>query len=150
MSWVTSYPKSDKPFLEQIAGFIASPLWQDFCAYVEGEYKVTPMVEYSKCSAAPGWNVKYKKGGRSLCTLYPHEGYFTCLVCIGAKEVMGAELVLPICTDYTRAIYEKAGSMNGTRWLMVDVTGEDILEDAKRLLLVREKPRRQGDEKRGK
>ncbi|WP_423245054.1 DUF3788 family protein [Heliorestis acidaminivorans] len=24
---------------------------------------------YSKCSAQPGWNVKYKKSGKSLCTL---------------------------------------------------------------------------------
>ncbi|MPM27325.1 hypothetical protein SDC9_73835 [bioreactor metagenome] len=143
MSWVSSYPKSDKPLLEQIASFIACPLWQDFCAYVEVEYKVMPTVEYSMCAAAPGWNVKYKKGGRSLCTLYPHEGYFTCLVCIGAKEVLEAELVMPIFTAYTRALYERARPVNGTRWLMMDVTGEDILEDAKRLLLVREKPRPQ-------
>jgi hypothetical protein len=118
-------------------------MWQDFCGYVEAGYGVKPLVEYSMCSGAPGWNVKYKKGGRSLCTLYPREGYFTCLVCIGAKEVLEAELMLPICTAYTRGLYEKARPVNGTRWLMVDVTGEDILEDAKRLLLVREKPRLQ-------
>lgn len=143
MSWATSCPKSDKPALEKIERFIGTPMWQDFCGYVEREYGVSPMVEYSMCSAAPGWNVKYKRGGRSLCTLYPHEGYFTCLVCIGAKEQLEAELIMPICTAYTRALYEKAGSVNGTRWLMMDVTGEDIMEDAKRLLLVREKPRPQ-------
>jgi len=147
MSWVTSYPKSDKPMLEEITRFIASPMWQDFCGYVEAGYGVKPTVEYSMCSGAPGWNVKYKKGGRSLCTLYPHEGYFTCLVCIGAKEVLEAELVLPFCTDYTRGLYEKARPVNGTRWLMVDVTGEEILEDAKRLVLVREKPRLKAEKK---
>ena len=143
MSWATSYPHSDKPALEQIAGFIHTPMWQEFCAYVEAGYGVAPMVEHSMCAGAPGWNVKYKKGGRSLCTLYPREGYFTCLVCIGAKEVLEAELVLPICTPYTRALYEKSRPVNGTRWLMLDVTKGDILEDAKRLLLVRKKPRPQ-------
>lgn len=148
MSWAASCPKSDKPALEEIARFIGTPMWQDFCGYVEAEYGVSPMVEYSMCTAAPGWNVKYKKGGRSLCTLYPQKGYFTCLICIGTKEVLEAELVLPICTVYTRALYERARPVNGTRWLMMDVTEEDILQDAKRLLLVREKPRKAAVKKR--
>ncbi|HWQ51278.1 MAG TPA: DUF3788 domain-containing protein [Terriglobales bacterium] len=137
MSWASSYPKSDEPALEQIAGFVASPLWRELRGFVETGYGAAPQVEYSMCSGAPGWNVKYKKGGRSLCTLYPHEGFFTCLICIGAREEVGAGLLLPGCCAYTRALFEKAKPMNGTRWLMMDVTSEDILEDAKRLISLR-------------
>ncbi|WP_334291177.1 DUF3788 family protein [Alkaliphilus transvaalensis] len=34
-------------------------------SHIEDTYKVKPQVEYSKCSALPGWNVKYKKSVKS-------------------------------------------------------------------------------------
>ncbi|KAB2952754.1 DUF3788 family protein [Heliorestis acidaminivorans] len=36
---------------------------------MEEAYQAKPHITYSKCSAQPGWNVKYKKSGKSLCTL---------------------------------------------------------------------------------
>jgi len=139
MMWSERYPKASEPALLQIAQYIDSPLWPELRGFVETAYGVLPKVEYSMCSGARGWNLKYKKGGRSLCTLYPHEGFFTCLVCIGGKETMEAELVLTACNAYTRELYRKTKPFNGTRWLMIDVTSQDILEDVKRLICVRAK-----------
>jgi hypothetical protein len=141
MAWSEQYTKADEPALTQIAKYIGSPLWQELCGFLETNYGTLPKVEYSMCSGARGWNVKYKKGSRSLCTLYPHEGFFTCLVCIGPKEVMEAELVLTACSAYTQELFRKAGAVNDTRWMMIDVTSRNILEDAKRLIFVREKPK---------
>ncbi len=137
MTWVNEFPQADEPALEQITRYIDSPLWQELCDFVETHYKSTPQVEYSKCSGAPGWNVKYKKSGRSLCTLYPHKGYYTSLVCMGSKDLMEAELEMSACSDYTRDMYMRAKPVNGTRWLMIDVTSGEILEDVKRLICVR-------------
>ncbi|NCC69035.1 MAG: DUF3788 domain-containing protein [Clostridia bacterium] len=141
MTWSEQNTKADEPALTQIAEYIGSPLWQELCGFVEMSYGTLPKVEYSTCSGAPGWNVKYKKNGRALCTLYPHKGFFTCLICIGAKEAMEAELVLSACLPYTRELYQKAKPFSNTRWLMIDVTSEAILEDVKRLLYVRAKPK---------
>ena len=74
-----------QPTLQEIGERIKSPLWNELCGYIEAAYGVQPSVEYSKCSGAPGWNVKYKKGGKALCTLYPGEGCFTALVAVGQK-----------------------------------------------------------------
>lgn len=145
MAWSKRYAKTDEPALTQIAEYIGSPLWRELCSFVETRYDTQPKVEYSTCSGAPGWNVKYRSGGRALCTLYPHEGFFTCLICIGAKEAMEAELLLSACCPYTRELYQKAKPMNDTRWLMIDVTSEDVLADAKRLLYVRVKPKQKKD-----
>jgi hypothetical protein len=38
--------------------------------------------------------VKYQNSGKSLCTLYPMEGYFIALVVIGAKEEEEVEMAL--------------------------------------------------------
>lgn len=147
MAWNERYTKTDEPALAQIAEYIGSPLWRELCDFAEASYGTRPSVEYSTCSGAPGWNVKYRAGGRALCTLYPHSGFFTCLICIGTKEAMEAELVLSACCSYTRELYQKARPMNGTRWLMIDVTSEDVLKDVKELLLVRSKPKQNAGQK---
>ena len=137
MSWNERYPKEIKPELDDIGAFVASPLWRRLCAQVEQTYGVKPLTEHSRCSGAPGWNVKYKKGGRSLCTLYPAGGYFTCLVAIGGGAAAEAELALNTYSDYTRALYQRATPFNGSRWLMIDVRDEHILADALALIDIR-------------
>ena len=68
MGWKTRYPIDRQPSLEEIAAAVATPLWGKFLIHLEETYRVTPKVEYSKCAMAPGWNVKYKKSGKALCT----------------------------------------------------------------------------------
>jgi hypothetical protein len=137
MNWDAKYPKSGKPALEQIAEYIASPLWQEFCAFVEEGYGVTPQVEYSICSGAPGWNVKYKKGGRSLCTLYPQPGFYIALVVLGNREMPEAELMMPSCSAYTRELFQKTPFSCCGKWLMLYVQNPEVLGDAKKLIGLR-------------
>lgn len=134
MNWNEQFSKEMKPSIPQIDIFIDNPLFSDLCAHLESAYGVTPTVEHSICSGAPGWNMKYKKSGRALCTLYPAEGFFTCMVSIGTKEAMEAELLLSNCTDTVRALYWQCKPFNGGRWLMIDVKSPEILADVKALI----------------
>ncbi|MEN6339268.1 MAG: DUF3788 domain-containing protein [Clostridiaceae bacterium] len=141
MTWQECYPRALEPSPAQIAGFIDSPLWGELCAFLESTYGVEPRVEYSTCSGAPGWNVKYKKSGRSLCTLYPDAGAFTALITVGAKEAPEAELLLPLCSEYLRSLFSRSGSLNGARWLMIRVSDERVLSDVKALIRLRVMPK---------
>jgi hypothetical protein len=127
--------------LQDIERFIDSPLWNGLCDWAESTYTVSPKVEYSTCSGAPGWNVKYKKSGRSLCTLYPDRGQFTALISVGAKEAPEAELLLPTCSDYIRALFARTQTFNGARWLMIRITDAQVLEDVKKLIRLRVAPK---------
>lgn len=140
MTWSELFTEGIQPELEQIAAYIGNPLWEQLRYFIEDSYKVSPSVEYSKCSEAKGWNVKYKKSSKSLCTLYPDSGCFTALVTIGKALAEEAELILPSCTDYVQNVYKNAAGLNGARWLMIKVTSKDILDDVKRLIQVRVKP----------
>lgn len=142
MDWNALYPKDSQPTLSEISHTIASPLWEELCSHLSCTYGVSPTVEHSICSGAPGWNVKYKKGGRALCTLYPAQGGFTCLVSVGSREAMEAELLLSACTDYLRNLYWSTKTFNGGRWLMIAVTSREILEDVKRLIALRVQKKR--------
>ena len=137
MDWNECYSRADAPDMQQIADFVASPLWSKLCTHLEDYYKILPKIEHSRCTCAPGWNVKYKKSGRALCTLYPAEGYFHCMVSIGSREATDAELMLADCTETVRKLYLDARPFNGSRWLMIPITSQDILNDAEELIALR-------------
>ena len=141
MNWFERYPKAIQPTLQEISDFIASPLWNGLCTWAEESYQIEPKVEHSTCSGAPGWNVKYRKSSRALCTLYPDDGQFTAMVTIGAKEAPEAELLLPTCSDYIRELFARTQTFNGARWLMIRVTDAAVLEDVKKLIRLRVAPR---------
>ena len=84
-----------------------------------------------------GWNVKYKKSGKSLCTLYPKQGYFVALINIGDKEAAEADLLIPLCDKYTQDIYRKSKLGFSGKSLVLEVTNDTILRDAKELIALR-------------
>ena len=141
MNWNQRYPKSQQPSLDEIAAYIDSPLWGDLCSWAETAYSITPKVEHSTCSGAPGWNIKYKKSGRALCTLYPDEGAFTALISISANDYPEAELLLPAFSQYLRDLFAGTSIFNGGRWLMIRVSDPRVLEDVKALIRLRVMPK---------
>jgi hypothetical protein len=142
MTWNETFLKTAQPTLEQFDAYIFSPLWRELCTTLENSYGTQPRIEHSVCSGAPGWNLKYRKGGRALCTLYPHKGFFTALVSIGTAEAAEAEYMLPTCSEAVRTLYgQQTASVSGGRWLMIDVTDAAILADVLRLISLRVKPK---------
>lgn len=142
MEWCELYPKGRKPETADMQGFIGTPLWASFCAQMESGYGVSPVIEHSTCSAAPGWNLKYKKGGRSLCTLYPAAGTFTCLIAIGGDAAAETDMALHTLGEYARDLYTNAKPCNGTRWLMLRVADETARRDALTLIGIRHRNRK--------
>jgi hypothetical protein len=86
-----------------------------------------------------GWNVKYKKGGKSLCTLYPMDGWFIALVVIGEKEQAEAELVMPACSIPVQRLFNETAFSASGRWLMIEVRERAVLEDVMKLIQIRSK-----------
>jgi hypothetical protein len=80
------YDYSKKPLSEQISDYVNNTLWEQMNEYLRETYGAKPEICYSKCSAQKGWNIKYKKSGKALCTLYPMYGYFIALIVIGPKQ----------------------------------------------------------------
>lgn len=133
-------PVAENPAEKQMRAFsqqVSSPLFESLCSYLEETYQCKPVVEFSKCSMQYGWNIKYKKGGRSLCTLYPQEGSFLALIVIGQREASEAELLLPFLTEYVQHVYTQTKTGMGQKWLMIEVSNTAVLEDVKQLIALR-------------
>jgi len=142
MEWVNLYTADKQPTEAEITEYIGSQLWNDLNDFLRENYEVEPKITYSTCSGQPGWNVKYQKAGRALCTLYPMSGFFIALVVIGTKEEMEAEPVLLTCDESIQKMYKEAMPLMGSRWLMIHVTNEKILDDVKLLIQLRRKIKR--------
>lgn len=141
MSWPDTYDVNTQPTKQEIESFIASPLWEDLNNHLQTAYGIEPSYSYSQCAGQPGWNVKYKKSGKSLCTLYPMPGFFIALVVIGTKERHETELALPTMTEYIQKLYSSTPFSAGGQWLMINVTDPTILTDVKQLVKIRLKPK---------
>lgn len=130
--------KSYCPTLEDIGDYIKNPLFLQFCLDIKLKYKCKEKIEFSSCNWEKGWNIKFKKAGKSLCTIYPREGYFTILIVIGKAERIATEAFLPECTDELKEIYQQTKEGNGQRWLMIDLEDKkEMYRDALQLIEIR-------------
>ena len=67
------------PSLEELCGYVRNPLFDRFCLEIKERFRCREKIEFSSCSWERGWNIKFKKSGKNLCTLYPRESYLQCL-----------------------------------------------------------------------
>lgn len=131
---------SDKSITPDMAAIEKSLLgkaqerWQALTRHIESNYCIKPQLAFSHCTAQPGWNVKYKKGGKALCTLYPLKDSFIALVVLGAADIVHFEPVQTAYSAYLRNLFNTTKLFNATKWLMVHVTEDAILDDVLKLL----------------
>lgn len=115
----------------------AAPLWERLTTFVTDSYGVEPA--FVPPSRNYGWEVKYRKGGKTLVSLTPDEGGFTALVVLGKQETESARgLALG---QHVRRVFEEARQLRDGRWLFVPVESERDVADVEALLAVKRRPR---------
>lgn len=130
--------ESHFPTMDELSELVRNPVFDKFIAELETGLKAKPALAFSRCSWQPGWNVKFRRAGKNLCTVYPHEAFFTVLVVISQKEREAAEAILSGCCRDIQEIYHTTQEGNGQRWLMIDLEDDDDrLRDALRLIKIR-------------
>jgi len=141
MQWSELFGKEQEPSNRKIKEFVDTPLWDSLDHFLKQTYNVKPKFAYSNCSMEKGmwkgWNVKYQKSGKSLCTLYPKKGYILALVPIGIRAMNEAELMMPLCTEYTQNLFKQTTSGHNGKSLAFELKNEDVLQDMKRLIELR-------------
>jgi AraC family transcriptional regulator len=128
-----------QPNIQEISEYIHNPIFNQFYDFINNKYNALCRVEYSKDVWARGWNIKLRKAGKSLCVIYPKEGYFTVLVVIGTKEKEKVNDLLPQLSNEIREIFHNTKEGNGQRWLMIDLVdiGCCLYQDTLKLIQIR-------------
>lgn len=129
------------PEYDEIVKYINLPardLWRQMDVFIRQKYKSLPKIMYSACSGKPGWNVKYQKSGKSICTLYPEKDGFVALVVVNLDLLPLIEALSEEFTEETLKTIRTAKPFNGTKWLMLQVKNDLQLEDVKRLISLKQ------------
>ena len=81
------FNKESQPTEDEIKDFVGAEifmLFADLDNHLREDDKIKPKLAYSSCAMdnniLRGWNIKYKKSGKSYCTIYPQQGYFLVLI----------------------------------------------------------------------
>ena len=80
-------------------------LWSELRDYLASNYDFTPELDFA--GRKYGWAMRYRKGGKTLVTLFPERGGFTVLIVLGKKEVIKAEAVSNMLSAAVRKLFEQ-------------------------------------------
>lgn len=129
-----------KPNMTTMSEYVNNSLWDKFVNFMKEEYNIKPIFAFSKCNWEYGWNVKFKKNNKSLCTLYPRENHFIVMIVIGKKEKDSFEEILPSLNKDIQQLYLETKEGNSQKWLMIELEDDDKrYDDVKKLSISVEK-----------
>ncbi len=115
------------------------PLWERLTAFAEETLGATGT--WSRFGPArTGWNLRYRRGGKSLTALHPMREHVLVQVVLGAKQA-GKALELELGDAIARMLRETPQLRDG-RWLFIPITDESEAADVESLLLLKMSPRR--------
>jgi hypothetical protein len=143
MSFERMLDKENPPTAKDIAGFLgkdAAEAWDDVTTFLAENYDFSPEAVFG--GKKYGWAVRYRRSGKSLCTLHPEKGAFTVLVVLGGKET---EQTLAALTEFSPSVADNisnAKQYHDGRWLWLRVLKKSDTADIKRLLQIKKKPRK--------
>ena len=89
-----------------------------------------------------GWTVRYRKSGKTLCSLFPEKGGFTVLIVLGKKEAEKSLLQLKEFRPKTQVILKETPQLHDGRWLWLKIGNRQDIEDVKKLLQIKRRPKK--------
>jgi hypothetical protein len=119
----------------------AGALWVALRAFVEASYDIAPEVIFG--GRKYGWQLHYRKGGRTLCDLYPERDTFTVLVVLGRQECEQALARIHEFSPNVRAVFEMTPPLHDGRWLWIRPSSVDDIASLATLLTIKRKPKKQ-------
>ena len=113
------------------------PLWKALVQFIADNYPIPG--EWNFGGKNYGWNLWYRKSGKTLVTLFPQNGYFVAQIVLGKDQVEQA-LNLKLGKNVGTVLTETPQLHDG-RWLFIKVKSGKDVKDVEQLLQVKRRPR---------
>lgn len=128
-------PPSPQDILEALGGQRA--LWEQLIQFLGENYQLPGELNYGGKNY--GWNLRYRKSGKTLLTLYPQQGYCVAQIVLGKAEVEQA-LALKLGKNVQTCLVETPQLHDG-RWLFIKVRTARDVKDVQQLLQIKRRPK---------
>ncbi len=136
--------KEHQPTMNEVYGALGSkqPLWEKLTRFISDNYSIPE--EWSFGGKNYGWNVWYRKSGKTLVSLYPQQEGFVAQIVLGKDQVKQA-LDLKLGKN-VGTILKETPQLHDGRWLFIQVKTEKDVKDIQQLLAVKREPKPQKSE----
>lgn len=130
-----------EPTEEEMVRFLgrqAGKMWKQIAHYMRENYDFEPVREKGGLDAT----IRYRKSGKTLLTFYPKRDEITVLIILGKDEVQKFESSRGDFSPEIVELFASTKQYHDGRWLHIKVPPFDNLEDIKKLLLMKRKPKK--------
>jgi hypothetical protein len=140
----THAPTEDE--IIEFVGKSAKGAWIRLRRFLEDNYDIAPEMLFDKKN---GWNVRYRKSGKTLITLTPEKGAVEILMVLGRKESEEALSARTGLSHKMQELIENTRQLHDGRWLWIRLLQTAGAEDIEKLLPIKRKPRKRESDRFG-
>ena len=126
--------------LNELLGAKVFEVWECIVNYINETYVMETLWDIGR--KAGKYEMKFRKGGKTLCTLYAREGNFGFMIIYGKSEREKFENKRSLFSEKIQAYYEDAKTYHDGKWIMIDIFDFAHVEDIKNMLEIKRKPNR--------
>jgi hypothetical protein len=130
------------PTEQEITDFIGEPAkgaWVKLRAFLRERYDIVPEMIFDR---KQGWDVRYRKSGKTLVTLTPEKGAVRILMVLGREESDKALLLKDELSLKMFDLIKNTKQLHDGRWLWIRLFQTKDAEDLERLLPIKRKPKK--------
>ena len=115
-------------------------LWNKLCAHIDEKYDMDCL--WNNGGKAWKYEYKYRRGGKTLCTLYARENCVGFMIILGKEERLKFEAEREHYSKEIQNRYDEAQTYHDGKWIMFEPVDTSLFDDFIRLLRIKRKPNR--------
>lgn len=131
------------PNAEEMIELMGQPLydiWIKLCVTIDEKYDMDCI--WNKGGKAWKYEYKYRRGGKTLCSLYARENCFGFMIILGKYEQEKFENDREKYSEKVQSIYDDTKVYHDGKWIMFEPNDTFMFEDFISLLKIKRKPNR--------
>ena len=131
------------PSRETIIEYIGDAIstLDELIEFIEINYGFDSLWNYS--AKHDKYEYKYRKGGKTLVTFYIQRGFLTALVVFGKVEREKFDQLQNEFSSEIVQLYNNTHQYHDGKWLWVSLLDKSVIEDIKKLILIKRKPKKE-------
>lgn len=126
-----------KEELVKLMGDNCFKAWEHICNFINQNYNMETI--WNKGGKGGIYECKFRKNNKTLCALYARKQQFGFMIIFGKAEREKFELVREEFSKEIQHIYDESTTYHDGKWMMIEVFDNSLLEDIKKLILIKKK-----------
>ena len=126
--------------MNELLGQSLFEVWQKLCSTIDEKYEMERLWN----TGGKNWTYeyKYRRGGKTLCSLYAKNNCFGFMIIFGKDERTKFEDMRGSLSDSVCKKYDEAKTYHDGKWVMFEPTDTVEFDDYMKLLAIKRKPNR--------